>query len=84
VSADTPDRADYIIEPHEDQENPNESTAQSDLVRICLNLGFMTKAEVQDLDFTPDALNRLKADVEISKDEFTYHEKEENDEDEED
>jgi len=44
----------------------------------------MTKAEVQDLDFTPDALNRLKADVEISKDEFTYHEKEENDEDEED
>ena len=59
ISADTPDRGDYIIDDDDDDEN---NCAQSDLTRIALNLAFLTEDEVQELQFNKDGINKLKRD----------------------
>ena len=46
------DRANYIIDDDEDEDNDN---AQSDLVKVILNLAFLTKDEAKAFQFSKDA-----------------------------
>ena len=56
-SADLPDREDMIVDGDQDESN---DCAQSDLVKIALNLAFLRKEEVESLEFTDDGLAKLK------------------------
>lgn len=56
-SADLPDRADMIVDGDQDETN---DCAQSDLVKIALNLAFLRKEEVEKLDFSAEGLEKLK------------------------
>ena len=55
-SADLPDRQDYIID-GDDQKGNDE--AQSDMVRIVLNLAYLSKEEVLNINFGPDGIKEL-------------------------
>jgi len=55
-AADLDDRADYIIDGDTDASN---DCAQSDLVRIILNLAFLTEDDVKDMSFDPAGLMKL-------------------------
>jgi len=57
ISADTPDRSDYIIDDDEDDEN---NCAQSDLIKLALNLAFLTKEEVMSITFDKEGIRTLK------------------------
>ena len=57
VAAYQENREDFIID--NDDRNDN-NTAQSDLVRIALNVGFLTEKEVQELTFNVDGIMKLK------------------------
>ena len=52
-AADLDDRKEYIIDGDDDSSN---DCAQSDLVRIILNLAFLTKEDVQNMSFDPEGL----------------------------
>lgn len=56
-SADLPDRQDYIIDGDDLEDN---DCAQSDMVRIILNLAFLTKEEVKNIDFSPSGISKLR------------------------
>jgi len=47
------DRVDYIIDGDDDSSN---DCAQSDLVRIILNLAFLTEKDVKEMTFDPAGL----------------------------
>lgn len=51
------DRKDYIIDGDEDDTN---DCAQSDLVRIILNLAFLTEEDVSNMSFDPEGLQMLE------------------------
>jgi hypothetical protein len=51
------DREDFIIDGDNDNSN---DCAQSDLVRIILNLAFLTKEDVQEMTFDPAGLKMLE------------------------
>ena len=55
-SADLIGRKDYIVDGDDDDTN---DCAQSDLVRIILNLAFLTKDDVTHMTFDPAGLNML-------------------------
>ena len=55
-SADLADRKDYIIDGDNDETN---DCAQSDLVRIILNLAFLQEEEVKKMKFNPEGLAAL-------------------------
>lgn len=48
MSAAVPNRCDYIIDDDTDEEN---DTAQSDMVRVALNLAYMTEEEAETFSF---------------------------------
>ena len=48
ISAAVPNRSDYIIDDDSDEDNDN---AQSDLVRVALNLAYLTEAEAKEFSF---------------------------------
>lgn len=58
VSANTPNRADYIIE--ENEEEHDENTAQSDLIALALNAVFLDKGELQKFSFSNESCAALK------------------------
>jgi hypothetical protein len=55
-AADLDDRSDYIIDGDNDSTN---DSAQSDLVRIILNLAFLTKEDVQKMSFDQAGMQAL-------------------------
>lgn len=54
-SADLPDRAKYIIDDDEDEDNDN---AQSDLVRMVLNLAFLHEERAKTFTFSKDTYKK--------------------------
>lgn len=55
-SADREDRKTCIIDDDDDEDNDN---AQSDLVRVVLNLAYLTKAQAEDFTFSKDAYSHI-------------------------
>ena len=55
-SADLDDRKDFIIDGDDNEDN---DCAQSDLVRIILNLAFLGEDEVKNMKFSPEGLAAL-------------------------
>lgn len=55
-SADLDDRKEYIVDGDDDDTN---DCAQSDLVRIVLNLAFLTEDDVKNMTFDAAGLDRL-------------------------
>ncbi len=60
VATDIPNRSDYIIDDDEDEDNDD---AQSDLVRVVLNLGFLTRRQAKKFAFGKSDLNQLLKQV---------------------
>lgn len=58
--ANLPDRADYIIDNDEDEGN---DAAQSDLVRLVLNLAFLTEAKAKSFKFQKDTISSMKQNL---------------------
>jgi hypothetical protein len=56
-AADLEDRQDFIIDGDTDASN---DCAQSDLVRIILNLAFLTPEDVKGMTFDPEGLQKLE------------------------
>ena len=56
-SADLPNRHEYIVDRDEDETN---DVAQSDLVRLVLNLAFLDVDEAKKIDFNPQGLAMLE------------------------
>lgn len=44
----------------DDNDNEEDDMGQSDLVRVCLNLAFLTKEEVQEIEFSSEGMVKLK------------------------
>lgn len=61
--ANLPNRADYIID--DDDEEGNDA-AQSDLVRLVLNLAFLTEAKAKSFVFKKDCINAMKDNLRMS------------------
>lgn len=58
VANDIPNRSDFIIDDDSDEDN---DAAQSDLVRVVLNLGFLTRRQAKKFSFGKSDFNdRLK------------------------
>jgi hypothetical protein len=57
-SADLDNRKEYIIDGNKDE---SDDFAQSDLVRIVLNLAFLTEDEVKALTFDANGMRKLEA-----------------------
>ena len=57
VTAAEPDRAECIID---DEDNEDNDAAQSDLVRIALNLAYLTKDKVANFKMTKASLSQVK------------------------
>ena len=52
-----PNRDDFIVD---GDDNPDNNSAQSDLVRIVLNMAYFRQSELEDIDFTSgDGIERL-------------------------
>jgi hypothetical protein len=51
-----PYRDDFIVD---NDDNDANNSAQSDLVRIVLNLAFIRKEELEKIDFSADGLQNL-------------------------
>jgi hypothetical protein len=60
VATDIPNRPDYIIDDDEDEGNDD---AQSDLVRVVLNLGFLTREQAKKFAFVKSDLSKLLTQV---------------------
>ena len=58
ITAAEPDRAEIIIDNDKDEEN---DAAQSDLVRVALNLAYLTETEARNFKFTPTGLRGCNA-----------------------
>lgn len=56
-SADLPNRHDYIVDKNDDE---TDDVAQSDLVRLILNLAFLDQEEVKQIEFNPQGLAKLE------------------------
>jgi hypothetical protein len=56
-SADLPNRHEYIVD---GDDNVGNDVAQSDLVRVLLNLAFLGEDEVKNIEFNPDGLAELQ------------------------
>ena len=52
-----PNRNDYIIDDDSDEEN---DAAQSDMVRVALNLAYLTEEDAQNFTFEKNAFEKLK------------------------
>ena len=57
VTAAEDDRSDMIIDDDDDESNDN---AQSDFVRVALNLAFLTEAEARTFKFNKDEMTKLR------------------------
>lgn len=55
-SADLPDRDDFIID---DDDNDDNNNAQSDLVRIVLNLAYFKPYMIDEIDLSADGLQKM-------------------------
>ena len=64
VSPSIPDREKYIKDGDDDNSN---NEYQSDLVRLVLNLAYMTKKEVEEFSFDRDCFMRRKGKCEDDK-----------------
>jgi|TARA_B110001450_G_C17369655_1_gene379121 hypothetical protein len=47
----------------DDDDNEGNDMGQSDLVRVSLNLAFLTKEEVNDIEFSSEGMVKLKNKV---------------------
>jgi len=56
-SADLPNRHEYIVDA---DDNTTNDVAQSDLVRVVLNLAFLGQDEVKNIKFNPEGLQELQ------------------------
>ena len=63
-SADNKHRALMITD---DNDNEEDDMGQSDLVRVCLNLAFLTQEEVQEIEFSSEGMVKLKNKVKASQ-----------------
>jgi hypothetical protein len=63
-AADNKDRALMIVD---DNEEEGDDMGQSDLVRVSLNLAFLSKEEVQDIEFSSKGMVKLKNKIAAQK-----------------
>lgn len=60
-SADNNNRELMIVDGDSDEDN---DVGQSDLVRVALNLAFLSQEEVKEIEFSTEGMNKLREKIE--------------------